>query len=192
MSRTAPKRALRRLSWLVAAGLALGCPFGAQAQESLETAVKAAYLYKFAPFVDWPAAAAAHAAGAPFTICVIGADPFGPVLDRAVAGQKVGDRPIAVRRLAAAAHDSPCDIAFLGGSRAQSVKDELTVLHGAPVLTITDGGTAPGVVDFALTQGRVRFRVDDQAAAEDGLTISSKLLSLAVSVRPRKTSGSTP
>jgi YfiR/HmsC-like len=191
MTPPAPKRTLACLPRLVAVGLALACPALAQAQESLETAVKAAYLYKFAPFVEWPAAAA-HPAGAPFTVCVVGADPFGPVLDRAVAGQKVGDRPIAVRRLAAAAHDSPCDIAFLGGSRAQSVKDELGVLHGAPVLTVTDGGTAAGVVDFALTEGRVRFRVDDQTAAEDGLTVSSKLLSLAVSVRPRKTSGSTP
>ena len=191
MTPTAPNRALARLARLVAVGLALACPVVAEAQESLETAVKAAYLYKFAPFVEWPAAAA-HPAGAPFTVCVVGADPFGPVLDRAVAGQKVGDRPIAVRRLAAAAHDSPCDIAFLGGSRAQSVRDELGVLHGAPVLTVTDGGAAPGVVDFALTEGRVRFRVDDQTAAEDGLTVSSKLLSLAVSVRPRKTSGSTP
>jgi len=191
MSRTAQKRTLALIPRLIAVGVALACPVAAQAQESLEIAVKAAYLYKLAPFVDWPAAAT-HSAGAPFTVCVVGDDPFGPVLDRAVAGQKVGDRPIGVRRLATAAHDSPCDIAFLGGSRAQSVKDELSVLHGAPVLTVTDGGTATGIVDFALTQGRVRFRVDDQAAAEDGLTISSKLLSLAVSVRPRKTSGSTP
>ena len=191
MTPAAPNRTLAYLPRLIAVGLALACPAVAQAQESLEVAVKAAYLYKFAPFVEWPAAAA-HPAGAPFTVCVVGADPFGPVLDRAVAGQKVGDRPIAVRRLATAAHDSPCDIAFLGGSRAQSVKDELVVLHGAPVLTVTDGGTATGVVDFALTEGRVRFRVDDQTAAEDGLTVSSKLLSLAVSVRPRKTSGSTP
>jgi len=191
MSRIAQKRTTALIRRLIAVGVALACPVAAQAQEPLEIAVKAAYLYKFAAFVDWPAATT-HPAGAPFTICVVGDDPFGPVLDRAVADQKVGDRPIAVLRLATAVHDSPCDIAFLGGSRAQSVKDELSVLHGAPVLTVTDGGAATGVVDFALTQGRVRFRVDDQAAAEDGLTISSKLLSLAVSVRPRKTSGSPP
>ncbi len=162
----------------------------ARAQESLETAVKAAYLYKFAPFVGWPQAAGRT--GQPFVVCVVGADPFGAVLDRAVAGQKVGDRPIAIRRLAAAAHDSPCEIAFLGGSRAQSVKDELAALYGAPVLTVTDGSPVTGVIDFALTQGRVRFRVDDQVAAEDGLTISSKLLGLAISVKSRKTLGSNP
>jgi hypothetical protein len=180
-----------RVLRLAVVALALSGLAGAvRAQESLETAVKAAYLYKFAPFVGWPGAAAR--AGQPFTVCVVGADPFGSVLDRAVAGQKVGDRPIAVRRLATAARDSACEIAFLGGSRGQSVKDGLGILHGAPVLTVTDGSPYPGVIDFALTQGRVRFRVDDQAAADSGLTISSKLLSLAVSVRSRKTSGSNP
>ncbi|HEX4198489.1 MAG TPA: YfiR family protein [Caulobacteraceae bacterium] len=167
-----------------------GLTSSARAQESLATDIKAAYLYKFAPFVVWPGPP--PAADAPFAVCVVGADPFGSVLDRAVAGQKVGARPIIVRRLAAAARDMPCQIAFLAGGRGQGVKDELAALHGAPVLTVTDGGAAAGVVDFAIAQGRVRFRIDDETAAEDGLTISSKLLSLAVSVRPRKTSGATP
>ena len=182
---------LANLPRLAVAALVLSSlAVSARAQESLETAVKAAYLYKFAPFVQWPVEA--RGPGTPFTVCVVGADPFGPVLDRAVVGQKVGDRPIVIRRLSLAAHDSPCEIAFLGGSHAQSVRDELVALHGAPVLTVTDAAASPGVVDFALTQGRVRFRIDDQTAAEDGLTISSKLLSLAVSVRPRKTPGSNP
>jgi uncharacterized protein DUF4154 len=177
------------LSGLLALALTLYAPQPAQAGDSLATAVKAAYLYKFAPFVQWPPGAAA---GAPFTVCVIGDDPFGSVLDRAVSGQKVEDRPIVVRRLAAATHDSPCQIAFLGGSKGQSVRDALSVLHAAPVLTVTDGGGAPGVIDFAQVQGRIRFRVDDQTAAEDGLRISSKLLSLAVTVRPRKLPVSNP
>jgi hypothetical protein len=173
-------------AWLVLFGLASP----AAAQESLATDVKAAYLYKFAPFVVWPGPP--RAADTPFAVCVVGADPFGSVLDRTVAGQKVGERPIVVRRLPVAAHDLPCQIAFLGGGHGQSVKDELAALHGAPVLTVTDGGAPPGVVDFTIAQGRVRFRVDDEAAAEDGLSISSKLLSLAISVRPRKASGVTP
>jgi hypothetical protein len=190
MSHAAPQTTLTGILRFALALLVLTAAAGAaRAQESLETAVKAAYLYKFAPFVEWPAG---HPTGASFTVCVVGSDPFGSVLDRAVAGQSVGERPVVVRRLAIAAHDSPCDIAFLGGSRAQGVKEALGVLHGAPVLTVTDGSAAPGVVDFALAQGRVRFRIDDQTAADCGLTISSKLLSLAVSVRPRKASGSNP
>ena len=152
-------------------------------QVSLESAVKATYLYKFAPFVDWPAKPGAPAA---FNICVIGTDPFGPLLDRLVAGQRVADRPIVVRRLAQAQRDAPCQIAFVAGSRGQDVKAALLALRGAPVLTVTDGAMDPGVIDFAVVGGRVRFRVDDEAAAENGLTVSSKLLSLAISVRPRK------
>jgi YfiR/HmsC-like len=167
--------------------LLLGSGVCAWGQDSLEAAVKATYLYKFAPFVEWPAGAAANA---PLAICVIGADPFGPLLDRAVAGQSVGARPIVVRRLAVAAHDSPCQIAFLGGSKAQDVKEALGLLHGTAVLTVTDGGAAPGVVDFTIVAGRVRFVVDDQAAADNGLRISSKLLSLALSVKPRKPAAS--
>jgi len=153
-----------------------------RSQETLESAVKATYLYKFAPFIDWPAVSTP---GTPLALCVIGADPFGAVLDRVVTGQTVAGRPIVVRRLAKAAADSPCQIAFIGGSRAQSVKEALAALHTAPVLTVTDGATTPGMVDFVPSGGRVRFQVDDQAAADSGLRISSKLLSLATSVRPR-------
>jgi len=158
----------------------------ARAADSLETAVKATYLYKFAPFVTWPSG------GQTFTICVVGTDPFGPLLDRAVAGQQASGRPIAVRRLALADKSQPCDIAYIGGSAAQSVRDALRALHGAPVLTVTDSGSPAGVIDFTLDQGRVRFRIDDEAAAENGLVISSKLLSLAVSVNPRRGSAARP
>jgi len=157
----------------------------ARGQESLEIAVKAAYLYKFAPFVGWPAAALGGPAD-PFAICVVGADPFGAVLDRAVAGQQVAGRPIVVRRFAQAARAQPCQIAYLGVARGQSGKEALRVLRGAPVLTVTDASAARGMIDLVISEGRVRFRIDDAAAADSGLTISSKLLSLALSVTPRK------
>lgn len=151
----------------------------------LETAVKATYLYKLAPFVTWPAGALPS--GAPFTICVVGADPFGSILDQAVAGQALGDHKIVVRRVARADAAAACPMMYLGGSPGQSVKEALKGLRGLPVLTVTDDGASPGIVDFALVGGRVRLRIDDQAAAEGGLTISSKLLTLALSVRARTT-----
>jgi hypothetical protein len=179
-------RAISRV--LLAAILTLCLPVAARAQNALETAIKATYLYKFAAFVGWPPEAAAGAAR-PFAICVIGADPFGALLDRTVAGQRVAGRSVAVLRLATARNDSPCQIAFIDGSPAQSVGEALRVLHGAPVLTVTASGEAPGVVDFVLANGRVRFAIDDEAAAQNGLTISSKLLTLALSVKPRQRSG---
>jgi hypothetical protein len=155
----------------------------ARDQDSLATAVKASYLAKFAPFVVWPADTSGTGS---FTICVVGKDPFGGILDRAVSGQLIVGRPATVLRLATVQARSPCRIAFLGGSRAQGVKDALSALRGTPVLTVTEGGGAPGIIDFAIVDGRVRFRVDDEAAAENGLGISSKLLSLALTVRPRR------
>ncbi len=159
--------------------VALGLGSAARA-EDLELAVKAAYLYKLAPFVDWPPGALDPQG--PFNLCVVGRDPFGSVLDRAVAGQVIGGRPIAVRRLRTIDKGSGCQLAFLAGSPAQSVKDGLHALQGAPVLTVTDGAAAPGIVDLVLSGGRVRFRIDDETARASRLAISSKLLSLAVSV----------
>lgn len=180
-----------RLRWVsVAAGLALALAPQVRADDhTLETAVKATYLYKLAPFVTWPAGALPPRA--PFAICVVGMDPFGPVLDRAVAGQSIGDHPILLRRVSRVDASAACPLMYLGGSHGQSVKDALKVLHGLPVLTVTDGAAAPGIVDFAVVGGRVRLRIDEQAAADGGLTISSKLLGLALSVRARNP-GTTP
>lgn len=161
-------------------------PGRAGAEEALETAVKATYLYKLAPFVEWPATAF-EGPGAPLSICVVGEDPFGSVLDRAVAGQRVGARAILVHRLPLIHAREGCEIMYLGGSRAQSVAQALKIVRGEPVLTVTDGSGARGIVDFVLTQGRVRFRIDEQEASDSGLRISSKLLGLAVSVVPRRT-----
>ncbi len=116
---------------------------------------------------------------------MVGKDPFGSVLDRAVAGQRVAGRPILVRRMAGADPASGCQIMYLGGPAGQA-RQALLAVHGAPVLTVTDGSGSAGIVDFVIDGGRVRFRIDDQAAAENNLSISSKLLQLALAVRPRR------
>jgi hypothetical protein len=159
------------------------------AGEPSEIEVRAAYLVKLAPFVDWPAAAFAGPAD-PFAICVVGKDPFGPLLDRLSAGQSLGGRPMVVRRMPRAERGSGCQIMYLGGGAGQGTREALAAVRATPVLTVTDGQGEPGIVDFALAEGRERFRIDDQAAADNGLGISPKLLTLAISVRPR--SGSRP
>jgi len=166
---------------------ALAIATSAGGEESLDLAVKATYLYKLAPFVDWPAASF-PTPDSPFELCVVGNDPFGAVLDRAVAGQRINGHPIVIDRLPRAQHNSNCDMAFVAGSRGQPVGDALRELAGAPVLTVTDGPTQ-GIVDFVTDEGRVRFRIDDQAAADSGLSISSKLLRLAMAVVPRRGGG---
>ncbi|CAN5630859.1 hypothetical protein BH10PSE5_BH10PSE5_25710 [soil metagenome] len=174
---------LRLLSAAVLCFAPLG---GAWAADTLEAPVKATYLYKFVPFVEWPAAAFASPSQ-PVILCILGGDPFGEVLDQAVRGQKVGARPILVHRLARTEKATGCHILYLSAPRAPAAAEALQSAHGAPVLTVTDGpGAAGGIVSFVLRDNRVRFMIDPDAAAANGLTISSKLLSLALDVRARR------
>ncbi|MEO6339837.1 MAG: YfiR family protein [Caulobacteraceae bacterium] len=164
--------------WLALAG-------GASADSgSLEYAVKANYLYKFAPFVEWPDRAFPSATS-PFNICVVGLDPFGKGLDDAVQGQRVGDRPISVHRAAVAEPGMNCQILFASKSTAQSAADTMRAVAGEPVLTVTDQsrGVSGGMIQFVMREGRVKFEIDAAAAEASGLQISSKLLGLATSLR---------
>ena len=184
----ATRRAALCLAGLLAALGALAWAPGARAQKaSLEYAVKATYLYKFAPFVTWPAGAFA-VPSEPLWLCIQGDDPFGPIIDRAVAGQSVGGRPIALRRLRAIDSQSRCHILYLAGSARQGIAEALAAVDDRPVLTVTDAAIDPnvkGIVHFVVHDNRVRFEIDDYAAWQHGLTISSRVLSLAVAVRPR-------
>jgi hypothetical protein len=185
-TRIAPLRwrgsALLSVVWLAAfASWQPGLTQGA----SLEYAVKATYLDKFAPFVAWPSPSAEFPGGA-FTVCVVGGDPLGPLLDRAVSGQRIGDHPVEVRRFATIAGDPGCSVMYITGSAAQPVPAVLAAVRGTPVLTVTDGAQDPagsGIINFVLADDRVRFDIDTVAAAASGLTISSKLLSLALHVK---------
>ncbi len=161
---------------------------GARAQpEPPEGAVKAGFLFKFGPFVQWPASAF-ETASSPFVLCVIGDDPFGAALDQASAGQSMGGHPVLVRRAPQVDRGGPaCHVLYAAGSKAQSPTEALAAVQGEPVLTVTDedhGDGSHGVVHFVVQDGRVRFQIDAHAASENGLVISSKLLSLAVDARP--------
>lgn len=177
-------------AWLRALVLASGFlitigPTTARADDaSLEFAVKAAFLTKFVPFVDWPGGAF-FAPDGTVHICVAGRDPFGDLLNRVADHQLIAGHPVVVLHLTVVSRDNGCQILFAGGSREQSVADMLAVERGTPVLTMTDDGLdAPsrGIINFVIQDNRVRFEIDDRAAAQNGLTISSKLLSLAVRV----------
>ncbi len=178
-----------RLSFVVAA-LALACcrvAIGAEDASSLELAVKATYLYKFEPFVTWPDQAFASP-NSPFTLCIVGTDPFGPLIDEAVKGQRIGEHEIMVSRLREASPDAHCNIMYIAASDAQWMLRQLTAVRGQPVLTITDAmGAAErkGIINFIILDNRVRFEIDENAAALSGLSISSKLLGIAASVKPR-------
>ena len=179
----AHRRRRRSRALLVLAMLCLACaPRPALAAPgTLELAVKASYLYKFAPFVQWPPRAFASSTS-PFRICVAGDDAISGALDQAVRGQRMQDHPITVARLASldSSAVANCQILFLG----KSVTTELRGVAGQPVLTVTDRsrGGSGGIIQFVMQGSRVRFAVDMVAANSAGIQISSKLLGLAVEV----------
>jgi hypothetical protein len=148
---------------------------GAARADSLEYAVKAAYLTKFAPFITWPDAAA------PVTLCVLGENPFASKLEQAAQGAR--DPLLSVRHVTAP--DTACQILFLGVNDA-GAQAALEALRGKPVVTVTDSDVkAHGVISFIVTDNHVRFDIDDAAAASGGISISSKLLGLAHAVKLR-------
>ncbi len=149
---------------------------------SLEYAIKANYLCKFGPFVEWPAGVFAGAS-APFNVCVVGQDPFGSALDEATRGQVVAGHPVAVRRLHGAGGASGCQVVYVSRSGAQAT-EVIQALRGSPVLIVTDDAQPGGVIQFVMKGGRVRFAIDLAQAQADGLAISSKLLELATAVQP--------
>ncbi len=171
---------------VAAAGIAVTILCGhAVAQGSVEYAVKGAFLYKFLPFVDWPTSAF-PATESPFTLCIMGDDPFGPALDRALASQRVGNRAITLRRITSPEAAGYCQVVFIGTDDPGREGDALRALAGRPILTVTDlGAPQSGMIAFAIEDNHIRFDIDDEAAAHSGLGISSKLLSLARSVKPR-------
>lgn len=146
---------------------------------TLEYAVKAAYLFKFTPFVEWPATTFATPSS-PFLVCVYGADPFGADLDQALGGRSVGEHPVRVRRLQGSDGLNQCQILYVAGSRAMATA-VFSKVRGDPVLTVTEQnlGASGGVVQFVVKGGHVRFSIDSAAAAVNRVSISAKLLSLA-------------
>jgi hypothetical protein len=179
-----------RRAWPAALALLLTLLFapGQDAARAQPTAaaIKAAFLPKFARYVDWPAANA-PAEGRPYQLCLIGQDPFGPLVDRFAAGEQIDGHPVAVHRMAEP-DAAACHVAFVEGRTPEETRQLLAGLHGHPVLTITDAraGSPRGMIHFTVAGGRVRFFIDQAAAMQEGLTISSRLLALALSVRENR------
>jgi hypothetical protein len=142
--------------------------------DRLEYQVKAAFLFNFLKFVEWPASAANSPT---WVIGVLGRDPFGEVLDETVRGKVVNGRAVEIRRYARPADAKDCNILFIG--RAEFERVGMTARPG--LLTV---GEAPaflksgGMINFYLEDNRVRFEIRASAAHDAGLHVSSQLLKL--------------
>ncbi|HYD28711.1 YfiR family protein [Brevundimonas sp.] len=160
--------------------LAMETPQVLTRQTSLEYSVKANYLVRFAAFADWPPRAFASNQS-PVVICVAGRDPFRGALDRAVQAQTAHGRPLAVRRPGTREAAAGCHILYVGQGGGGLVPEGQRA-----TLLVTDSAAPPaerGMIHFAISENRVRFHIDLQQASRAGLSISSRLLNLALSVR---------
>lgn len=157
----------------------------AEDDATLEQRVKAAFLYQFAGYVEWPPDAFAQA-GAPVTIAVLGADALAAELSQVVAGRTVGGRAVSVRRVRPGEPLAGVHILFIG--RAENARLAQLAQGSQPraILTVTesDGALAQGsMINFILVDRRVRFEVALDAAEKGGLRLSSRLLAVAQQVR---------
>lgn len=179
-SRTVRGSAWRSVFVLLIWAGALLFPRPAEPISLTEYQVKAAYLYNFAKFVEWPPEALPE--GQPFVIGILGQDPFGSILDEAVAGKTVRDRRIVVKRYAKVDEAAEANILFISDSEGENVFRILKRLGQAPILTVSDLGRFAdegGMVQLVMDQNRVRFAINVAAVERAGLKPSSQLLKLA-------------
>jgi hypothetical protein len=181
---------LRRLGILIVAlSVSLSWAPGALAQDrdsanSSEYLIKAGFIFNFAKFVEWPPTTFAQP-DSPIVIGILGTDPFGAIIDQIVQDKKIGGRGFVVKRLKWGADPKDlreCKILFVGASERVHIDELVQIVRGLPILTV---GETPGfaerggVIRLVLEDNRVRFEVNVEAARQAGLTISSRLLTLA-------------
>jgi hypothetical protein len=176
-----------RGSVLLVLALALSLIPGARGQSrtASEYELKAAFLFNFAKFVEWPAGAFSGSED-PIRICLLGGDPFAGTLEQVVHDKMIGGRKLQVTPLQAAGQAKGCHVLFVS---AQDGKPDRALLHGGygPSM-VTVGETsgfagAGGVIDFVQQENRLVFEINAEAADRAGVKLSAKLLSLAKIVR---------
>jgi YfiR/HmsC-like len=175
-----------RLRFLVVAwALVAATGLPAQQPKPNEFQVKAAYLYNFGRFVEWPDERGSDKDDA-FEICVLGADPFGPTLDATLARETIAGKSVAAKRISKPQDVDSCRILFISSSEEGHLKQVLAALEKTSVLTVSDipgFSERGGMIGFILEGDRVRFDVNLASAQDARLTLSSELLKVATNVR---------
>ena len=176
--------ALPTAGWFLSA-LAAGVFFcgiaAAQSEQPSEYEVKAAFLFNFTKFVEWPDSSFPDA-HSPIVTGIVGDDPFGASLTRLVAGQKAQGRSIAIIRYRRGDDLRRCHVLFISGSERTRIAQILAALQDTGVLTVSDidgFAEAGGAVQFVMQENRVHFVVNLDAASQSKLRVSAKLLALA-------------
>ncbi|HVT35363.1 MAG TPA: YfiR family protein [Nevskiaceae bacterium] len=181
---TLRRRALRSLA-LLAFWLPQATMLQAADTASREYQIKAAFLYNFTKFVEWPASSFASD-NSPIIIGTYCADPFADELAAIVAGRKVYNRPIAVRKLGSGEEARSAHLVFVCADNDARVGSIESAVGRQPVLTVGESDTfdaAGGIIRFVAENDKIRFEINADAAAHAGIRISAQLQKLARAVR---------
>lgn len=177
----------RRVHWRfwMAVFAVVFCFISTSAQQAIsDQAVKAAYLYNFAKFVEWPAAVFSSSTS-PIRLCLFRGDPLESDLKNVVQGKSIAGHPVTVISVRAQEEYRACHVLFLGPAQGRESKEILAGVHGTSVLTVGDTeqfAQDGGMIQFVLNQDRVQFRVNHRAAGQAQLNVSSRLLRVAAVV----------
>ena len=160
-----------------APALAGGAPVGG-ADVAADVAVKAAFLYNFAKFTEWPALPP----GGPLVLCVVGGDAIAAALVETVKGQNISGHALEVWRPQESSSWRSCHLLFIADAETRKSAGGLAGIKTLPVLTVSDGkdfSQGRGIIELFVEGGRMRFAINMDAAEGSGLRLSSRLLGLA-------------
>ena len=169
---------LRSRAHAVVVALCVVCPM-LSAQQALETDVKAAFLYNFTKFVDWPRP---PAAAEPFRLCVVSDDALKQSLERTIEGENVNGRPLTSLVPRTPDEARTCQMLFVGHAEGEREARLLSAVRDLPVLTVSDTNdfaVRGGGIEFVRENNRLRFDVNVPGAERAGIKVSSRLLKVA-------------
>jgi len=147
--------------------------------------LKASFIYNFTKFIHWPSR---HSPtnGNNLYLCILGEDPFGPILDRLAKRHKFKHKKIVIKRNVRQNEMNGCHIAFISNSENAKVEDIVSMAMSSPILTIgdTEGYSNRGIgINFVVKENKIRFEINNGSIMKSGLKVSSELLDLAITVK---------
>lgn len=172
----------------IAACLCIPGARGQSREAPTEYQVKAAFVFNFAKFVEWPQAESTNGT-APIVVGILGEDPFGAELDRIVNDRQVNGRPLRLKRFVSLSEVNDCHMLFISSSEKQRLQTIFDSLQSKGILTIGDSenfAKEGGMINFVLEKGKVRFQINIDAAERAGIKLSSQLLKLAHIVKEKE------
>jgi hypothetical protein len=159
-----------------------------QPNASREYNIKAAFIYNFTQFIEWPEDSFENAAS-PFVIGILGKDPFGPAINETVEGEKVQGHPIIIQRYSSLQEIKECHILFVSNTESGNIKEIIAGLRNKNILTVSDIPGFPvegGMIGFMMENNKTKLQINPSIAKAADINISSKLLRLAEIVGQKK------